>query len=356
MNKSDIATYRLINQQIVGTNYTTPGEIVHWLGAVQAQDYSMAKWAIGLRLPACTDQVIENIINSGDIIRTHILRPTWHFVSATDIRWMLQLTAPHIKRAASYMYRKLDLDDKVFAKANKVFIKSLQNGKQLTRQELTTALNKDSIITNPLRVAHIIFQAELDGILCNGAKRDKQLTYALLDERVPLSTKKLTRAEALAELANRYFSSHGPATLHDFAWWSGLPMADARLGLEQIKSAFIPETIEGKTYWLKNSLPFEKLKSSGTHLLPAFDEFMVSYKDRTASLSPQHNKTTISMNGIFKPIIIVKGKVVGLWKPFIQKGKTKLELKLFDPSCKLSNNQLILSKKKYAAFLNTVIE
>jgi hypothetical protein len=126
--------------------------------------------------------------------------------------------------------------------------------------------------------------------------------------------------------------------------------------LEQIKSAFIPETIEGQTYWLNNSLPFEKPKSSGTHLLPAFDEFMVSYKDRTASLSPQHNKTTISMNGIFKPIIIVKGKVVGLWKPFIQKGKTKLELKLFDPSCKLSNNQLILSKKKYATFLNTVIE
>jgi hypothetical protein len=356
MNKSDIATNRLINQQIAPTKFFTPREIVHWLGAVQAQDYPMSKWAIGLRLPGSTDQVIENAINNADIIRTHILRPTWHLVAASDIRWMLQLTAPHIKRAAASMYRQLELDDKVFARVNKVVIRSLEGDRHLTRQELTGEISKAGIATNALRTAHITFQAELDGIICSGAKKGKQLTYALLDERVPQTSATLTREDALIQLASRYFTSHGPATINDFAWWSGLPMPDARLAIELIKADFMSETLEGKTYWFSNTLILDRSHTTALRLLPAFDEFMVSYKDRSASLSLEHRKTAITLNGIFKPVIVVKGKVVGLWKPSAQKGKIRFELLLFDPFCKLNERELSLAIKMYATFLDTEVE
>lgn len=355
MNASTIAAQRLINQQIAQTNFTKPKDIVHWLGAVQAQDYNMAKWAIGLRLPGSTSAIVEDALNAGTIMRTHILRPTWHFVAAGDIRWMLPLTAPHIKKAVASNYRNLELNDKVFAKTNKLIAMALQGGQQLTRQELTTIINKAGIVTNALRASHIMFQAEMDGLICNGAKRGKQFTYALLDERVPPSAKTFIRDEALAALACRHFNSHGPATIQDFAWWSGLPMIEAKLGLELVKSNFVFISIDEQTYWLSASTAMEKILPT-IYLLPAFDEFMVSYKDRTASLFPAYNKEAITNNGIFRPIIVVNGNIMGLWKPTFQKGTIRLELLPFDTSGKLNPKQVALAAKKYAAFQNTAIE
>ncbi len=191
--------------------------------------------------------------------------------------------------------------------------------------------------------------------MCNGSRRNKQFTYALLDERVSPSTRTFTRNEALAELANRYFS-HGPATIQDFAWWSGLAITDARLALELIKSTLISEPIEGQTYWFSTLLSVQNYETESIHLLPAYDEFMVSYKDRTASLLPAHTRETITGNGIFRPIIVVNGKVKGLWKPAIEKGKKTLELLLFNTSKKLNNQKLTAAAKKYAVFLNSPIE
>ncbi|MDO1451986.1 winged helix DNA-binding domain-containing protein, partial [Rhodocytophaga aerolata] len=321
MVKTTIAQLRLINQRIIQHQCSSAKQVVSWLGAVQAQDYMMAKWAIGCRLSEGTNQSIETAIKQGDIFRTHLLRPTWHFVAKEDIRWMLELSAPQLKKATATMNRKLELDEKVFSKINHLLIKLLEGGKQLTRQELVTAIHAAGIGTNSLRAAHILFQAEIEGIICNGAMRDRHFTYALLEERAPASINTLTREEALARLASRYFSSHGPATLQDFAWWSGLPKGDARLGLQLVQATLLSESVDGQTYWFPDGSADQNGNLSCLHLLPAFDEFMVSYKDRTACLSPTYRKTTITANGIFKPVIVVNGEVLGLWKLSTHKQK-----------------------------------
>ncbi|QNF32095.1 winged helix DNA-binding domain-containing protein [Adhaeribacter swui] len=352
MHLSDIAPLRLQNQQITNTNFTTPSEMVHWLGAVQAQDYNMAKWAVGLRLPGSTNEQIEAALNNGHIIRTHILRPTWHLVAASDIRWMLELTAPHLKRIAAGYNRKLELDTPLFLKIFDLLTQALANQQELSRPELMLILQQAGIRTDELRSSHIMFQAEIEGLVCNGARRNKQFTYALLDEKVPPGSQTFTRPEALAELARRYFTSHGPATLPDFAWWSGLNLTDARLGLEGAKTYLLSETMAGQTYWFGEQAGFLNSTSESLYLLPAFDEFMVSYKDRTAALDLSRAKEAITGNGIFKPIVVLNGKVVGTWKPIIKKQKITLDWQLFNPEEQL-NPELVRSvQQRYFTFLD----
>lgn len=324
----NISQQRINNQKIVGSTFTTPSEVVAHFGAIQAQDYSMSKWAVGLRLSNATDESIEHAINEGAILRTHILRPTWHLVAAQDIRWMLALTAPHIQKVVAYMYRQLELNEVILNHTDKLIGRALEGNKHLTRAELIDVIAKSGIPTSDLRAAHLMFHAELNGIVCSGAMRGKQITYALMDERVP-TTPILAREEALAKLAQRYFISHGPATLSDFVWWSGLKISDARAGLALAKSALVSEKIADQLYWMPPySQPLPPQNTA--HLLPAFDEFMVSYKDRTAALSPHDTATTITANGIFKPIVVVNGKVEGIWKRHLKKEKVAIDISFFN--------------------------
>jgi hypothetical protein len=314
MTGSSVSQQRLANQHIHGTEFNTPKELVQWMGAVQAQDYAMSKYAVGIRLQNVTNGVVEDAINKGEIIRTHVLRPTWHLVAAEDIRWMLELTAKNINRLMTSNNKRLELDEKTFKKCNSIIEKLLRDGKHLTRKEIMAALEKKGILTNDLRASHIMFRAETDLIVCNGIKREKQFTYALLHERVP-STKKKSREEALAELALRYFKSHGPATLQDFTWWSGLSVSDAKAGLESIKSSLVSDKLKGVEFWFTNESVNQKTKSNTVILLPAFDEFLISYKSREVSVSAQFASTTFTTNGIFNPIIVHNAKVIGIWKP-----------------------------------------
>ncbi len=226
MTSDEISNLRLANQQIATTRFSTAKEIVGWMGAVQAQDYAMAKWAIGLRLNHSRDGLIERAIDDAQIIRTHVLRPTWHFVSSDDLHWLMELTAPRIIKTLASRRKELELDEGTLRKTNGIIEKELQ-GKQLTRQEIMKRLEKQGIRTSDARPYHIMFNAELSGLVCNGSRREKQFTYALLDERVK-RTKTYKKDEALAEIAVRYFRSHGPAALQDFVWWSGLSATDAK--------------------------------------------------------------------------------------------------------------------------------
>src|SRR5216684_6032669 len=249
MTNLDIAHQRLHNQLISQPTNDAPGDVVQWLGAVQAQDYAAAKWAVGLRSAGVTSDAIERAFADGAILRTHLMRPTWHFVSPADIRWILALTAPRVNAVNAYYYRKLALDDAVFMHSNAMLAKALQGGKQLTRPELTSVLQQVGIATDDLqRFTYIMMRAELDGIVCSGARRGKQFTYALLDERAP-QARTLDRDEALAELTRRYFTSHGPATLQDFVWWSGLAAIDAKAGIEMVKLQLVHEVVDGQAYW-----------------------------------------------------------------------------------------------------------
>ncbi|GHM98712.1 hypothetical protein WSM22_02020 [Cytophagales bacterium WSM2-2] len=329
--------------------FETVRELVAWMGAMQAQDYAMSKWAVGVRLPGTTDKTVEDLIDEAEIVRTHVMRPTWHLVAAEDIRWMLTLTAPHIKASVKSMQKKIGVDEPLFKKTSKIIEKSLEGNKYLTRPELMEELKKKKITTDNLQAIHIMFDAELNNIVCNGPMRGKQFTYALMDERIP-STKVLTRDEALHTLAKKYFTSHGPATIQDFIWWSGLPTADARKGLESIKSTITSTKISEDTFWFPEP-PSKKIATPPLLFLPAYDEFMISYKDRTASLDPKFTEQTITGNGIFKPIIVVNGKVVGIWARVVKKGTVIVEPKFFRGAQKLSKKEMEETLSSYGEFL-----
>lgn len=318
MNIADITTMRLANQQLVKTRYKTPREIVSWMGAMQAQDFNMAKWGIGVRLPGITDKQVEKAIDGGELIRTHILRPTWHFVSRDDIHWMLQLSSPRVKLAVRSSDRELELSDDLLKKTSAIIRKALEKESNQTRQELGAILKKADIECDSRRLSHIMFHAELDGLICNGTIKDKKQTYALLEQRVP-KTSNYNMDETLYRLAYKYFQSHGPATIQDFIWWSGLTATEARSAAALIKPDFIFETAGEQTYIYHQSSSGYKQRDDIVHFLPAFDELLVSYKDRKEILSLVHHKKVITSNGIFKPAISYNGEIIGLWKKNLDK-------------------------------------
>src|SRR6266581_4556675 len=325
MTKLDIAHQRLYNQYIAPATFENPGN------AVEAD--------------------IEQAMADGVIVRTHPMRGTWHFVAPEDIRWLLTLTAPGRIASNALWYRRLELDEATFAKSNAVFAQTLQGGKQLTRRELAAALGQAGISTEDLRLPFILSRAELEGVIGSGARRGKQFTFALLDEVVPVS-RSLERDEALAELASRYFTSHGPATVQDFIWWSGLTAADGRAGLEMVKSEFIQEVIEGKTYWLSPSTPTAKVVSPVAYLLPPFDEYTVAYKDRRAVLDPAYAQQAGYGIG---PTIVVDGQIVGTWKRTFNKDAVVITSDLFTSVSEAQNRAIAAAVERYSRFVGKSI-
>jgi len=350
MTLTEISICRLFSQRIASTEFTSPKEIVGWMVAMQAQDFAMAKWAVGVRLLNATNAKVETALNKGEIIRTHVMRPTWHFVAADDIYWLLDLSASKIKSAMKARDKELELTEAIFTRSNNILEGILSGGVHLTREELAEALNNSNITTDNNRLSHILMHAELDGIVCSGKVNGNKQTYALLCERVP-HKKILSRDESLAELAKRYFTSHGPATLQDFIWWSGLSITEARKGLESIQSDFVSEVIGSARYWFKDSFPIIRKEEETIYLLPAFDEFLISYKDRSASLALIHHKKAVSDNGIFRPVIIMNGQVTGLWKRTIKKDEVMIEPTAFLPGSKSARLLLELASVTFGHFL-----
>lgn len=355
MTLTEISKLRLKSQGIAGTSFKTAKEVVAWMGAMQAQDSNMSKWAVGLRLSGATETLIESAISSGEIIRTHLMRPTWHLVSSDDVYWMLKLTAPQIIASSKTRWKQLELSESLFQKSFKIIEQALEGGKHTTRDQLLGELKKEGISTTEQRSSHILLRAELEGLICSGAMKGKQSTYALLEERV---TKQQTfnKDEAVAELTKRYFKSHGPATLQDFIWWSGLSVSDAKKGFEVVKKSFISETIGTQTFWRSESTNFDEIKKDLTYLLPAYDEFLISYKDRSPSISSDYLSTTISNNGIFWPVIVINSKVEGIWKRTIKKDKVLIETSMFQAPGKGLPERIKSSSKSYGHFLNLEVE
>lgn len=324
------------------------------MGAIQAQDYGMAKWAIGLRLADASQKIIEESIDNGEIIRIHVLRPTWHIISADDVHWMIKLTASKVKTSFNSRHRQLELTEGIIHRTNKIIEKELNGGKSLTREELAQIFNEAKIKTDENRLSHILFSAELEGIICSGPSKSNKQTYALLDERVP-KKKNLSREESIAELAKRYFTSHCPATIQDFSWWSNLSLTEIRKAVDHIKSDFQTVTSDSGQYLYPNSFK-EITEKTSVHLLPAYDEFLISYRDRSSSLSLINDKKTVSDNGIFFPSLIVNGQVAGLWKRTVQKNKVMISLNQFQPLSKQIKKLIEKRAEKFGQFLNKEVE
>lgn len=351
MKSLDIAQRRLYNQHLAGNPFERPEEVVQWLGAVQAQDYGGAKWAVALRTKSSTNVALDRAFNQGKLLRTHVLRPTWHFVCPADIRWMLELTAPRVHAFNAYYYRQMELDEALFATANAALVKALEGGKQLTRPELAAALQQAGIITGDLlRFNLILMRAELDAVVCSGALRGKQHTYALLAERAP-QAKTLERTEALAELAKRYFMSRGPATLKDYIWWSGLVKADAKAGLEMVKSQLLSEVVDGETYWFAASSSPIQNPSPTVYLLPNFDEYTVAYTDRGAIAGESYIEKLEGWDkSLLNYIIILDSQLAGTWKRTLKTKEVIVEAKPFYPFSKAECDALTEAMERYGRF------
>lgn len=349
MTSPDIARYRMVNQQISATAFKKPAEIVRWLGAVQAQEYALSKWAIGLRLPGSKDDEIEAAFTKGEILRTHLLRPTWHFITPADIRWMMALTAPRVNAINSFYYRQAGLDDKIFNKANDVFVSALNGGKQLTRTVLQSALKQQKIIADGLRLSYIIMQAELEGIICSGARAGRQFTYALLEERVP-SFKRLDEEEALGQLTERYFNSRGPATLKDFMVWSGLTSTQVKKEIGLVSSQFEQEQLGEEVFYYSSPVASDKKHFQHALILPPYDEYIMGYKNRDAIFF-NHNKKNPLAALMFDNTIIIEGQVAGSWRRTMQKSFIEMEYQLFDPRKKKHEALLKRAAGQFASFM-----
>jgi hypothetical protein len=308
-----IAWARLHCQRLATARLGSPEDVVGWLGAVQAQEYQLAKWGLALRMRRASDASVERAFAAGAILRTHVMRPTWHFVTPADIRWLLALTAPRVRAAVAHYDRRLGIDAAVIGRANRAIAAALAGGIALTRAELKAVLARSGVaVDGTQRLAHVIMHAELDAVICSGARRGKQFTYSLLDERAP-PTRLPQREEALAELARRYFTSHGPAQLKDFAWWSGLTSMDARAGLEMSRPHLAEDVIGGKRHWFAPSARALERPARAAYLLPPYDEYLIAYRDRSAALDPALWTPGAGRDPFAAPVVL-DGRVVGGWK------------------------------------------
>ena len=346
-----IANQRLHNQRMSRAGPGSAARLVAWLGAVQAQEYAPARWGLGLRLsPRWTDAKIARSIDRGEILRTHVLRPTWHFVARADIRWMLELTAPGVHRRMSTYNRQLGLDTAVMTRAMGIIERALGDDGCLTRGELGERLERSALPCRSTHLAHIVMHAELEGVICSGPRRGKQLTYMLLAGRAP-DARTLPRDEALGELARRYFQSHGPATIRDFVWWSGLKTTDAKRGLEILGAK--SKDVDGLRYWTVGRMPAVRSGRKPTVLLlPIYDEYLVAYRDR---LVVPHSLYAWSGGVGIRHSLVIAGQLAGTWRSVLGGGKTVIEV---EPQRRLNTSErraLVRAVARYQRFLGTPV-
>ena len=355
MSARDIARQRLANQYLVTPTLADAQTVVATLGAVQAQEYAPAKWALGLRARGLTDAAVEREIAEGRIVRTHVLRPTWHFVSAADIRWMLALTGPRVKQSMGFYFRFNELDDALCRRATNVLVKAMEGGHHLTRAEIQKVLARAKLdLTAPQRMG-IVMRAELDLVMCNGVKRGKQQTYALFDERVP-SMPALERDEAIARLTTLYFATRSPATVHDLAWWSGLTVSDAKRGIEILGKALERRMIGDTPYWLaRDARPAAAAKPNAAYLLPTYDEYFIGFKDRSAMMEVanerrRNSKVQRGAPELTQHIIALDGQVIGGWKRVESKKGLGVQLQTLTRLSDAASRGLRAAAKRYGDF------
>ena len=355
----DILSQRLRNQKLVRSDLCDPVEIITWLGAVQSQDYPGAKWALKLRChgsPGFADADLDRAFDEGAILRTHVLRPTWHFVAPADIRWMQALTGPRVQARSLPYHRKLGLDKAVLARSRQVLERSLGGGRYLTRAALGAALARAGVTVDNLGLSFLMMDAELDQAICSGPRQGKQFTYALLDERAPrASARALGGDEALAELTKRYFTSHGPATLRDFVWWSGLTVKQAKSGVEMLGRALTTDTVDGLTYYSVPPATSGRRRAGSSdpavYLLPNYDELMNALKDRDLFLDPSGPPPRGAFEG-FPHQLAIDGILRGAWRRTVSARETTITVRPFRPLSKAEKNGLAAAVELYGTFMN----
>ncbi|MFI0451494.1 winged helix DNA-binding domain-containing protein [Actinomadura sp. 6N118] len=312
--------------------FADAAEVVGWFGGLQSQDYHPAKWAIAQRLgPGVTDADLDRAFDDGAILRTHVLRPTWHFVTPADLCWLLELTAPRVHALNGYAYRQGELDGPLLRRTTDLIAHAVAGGNHLTRTEIAALLAHHGITAKGFRLGYILIHAELERVICSGPLRGKQHTYALIEERVPQAAS-MEREAALAEIVRRFFTSHGPATAKDLSWWSSLTRDDIATGLSLAGDALESTDVDGVTYWSAPGNAPAPPPSPSVRLLQAYDEYIVGYRqskhllDLGGLVAAAPDKLALP-NGV----IVVDTQVAGRWKRTVRADAVVLEAALFRP-------------------------
>jgi len=365
MHIDDILRMRLRTQLVEHGRATGPHGVVAHLAAMQAQDYLGALWSIALRLPGAISADIEAAIAEGTIVRTWPMSGTLHFVTAEDVRWLLPLLTPRIIARAATRRAGLGLTSATFDRARELFSAALVGGKRLTRPEAMALLEAGGVDPSGQRGYHVLWQLSQDGLLCCGPMAGKQQTFVLLDEWVPRAASEQDappRDVALARLAGRYVTGHGPATLEDFAWWAGLKKSDARAGLEAVAEKFEHADVAGKRYWFApggecdTAAVAPKPAHAATprvDLLPGFDEFMLGYTDRTLQLGEHRDEygSSVSANGMFLSTIVINGGIAGMWKRTLKRDRVEISLRPFRPFAAEETTAIVEAATRYGTYL-----
>jgi len=355
MAELNIAQRRLHSQRLITPAFYDPAEVVRWFGAMQAQEYLASLWALACRLPPTTEAAIEQAVAERAILRTWPMRGTVHFVPSEDARWMVNLMAPRVMGRFQSYHRQLELDEAVFARSRAIFEQALGDGQPLKRTALYALLRDNGIATDHMRGAFIAGKLAHDGLICMGPRIGKQPTFAWLEAYAP-HQRALSRDEAIAEMARRYFRSHGPATIKDFMWWTGLLAAEARAGLDAVKDTLVGETVDGKTTWWADETPLAPADDA-VYLLPPFDEYLVSYTDRSASLDPALKAASWPrVDALGSYIIVIGGQVVGYWQRTTKKGAVVVESATFRPLDAGEQAGFEAALARYGAFLGLPVE
>jgi len=351
--RADIPGQRLVRQGIEGSHARTVVDLVTGLGAVQAQEYPFAKWGLGLRLGAdVTDADVTQAFDDGQILRTHVLRPTWHFVAAADIGWMQQLTAPRVHMPLKSQARSLGLEPRILTRATSLVERALVGHRHLTRAELAAELARAGLSLTPHHVGLVAMYAELERVICSGPRRGKQFTYALLSERAP-RLRRLSGDEALAELTRRFFTSHGPATVRDCVWWSGLKTADVRRGLSIINAGGFEQN--GLTYWFDGDVGPARPRQPSVHLLPIYDEYLVAYRDRVAVPHGPGSVVAGSKTVPFRHAVVIDGQVAGTWHLVAGRSTSAVRVTPMRRLRPVERSGLHTAALRYARFLATPV-
>jgi hypothetical protein len=353
MDERTLLKLRLNNQQLVQSQFSKPGDLVKWMGAVQAQDFFGSLWGINIRLNKfLTEPEIEKAIADKTIVRSWPMRGTIHFCPPEDLRWMLKYLTPRVFARYKSILAKDGIDDKVRTKSKKVFEKMLSGGNQLTRDELYEALEKAKVSTKGTRGLHLLGTAAQDGLICQGPRQGKQHTFVLVDEWIPSKLSIPSKDEAMAELARRYIRSHGPVIVEDFAWWAGLNKGEANAAFQSIASELETVVVNGKEFWFDPASANTKPKTGKAYLLPTYDEYGIAYKNRDEFI---HDDEYRLVGGLFTSAIMMNGKMIGTWRRVLEKKTIDIEFKPFKKFSSSQKKAIEIEAKRYGKFLGLPI-
>ena len=322
------AALRLLNQQLVAPQYSDPAEVVSYMGAIQAQEYRMMRWAVAMRTRKPSAKAFKETFDSGRIIRLHLMRGTWQLVAAEDYWMMTDLCAPKaISVTKGWMSsNKISIPDEEYLRIRDILAQTAADRGSATKEDFARALAERDIRMDDHRLSYHIRLAELSGLLCSGVLHPQKRTLALTAERIP-SFAPLPREEALALLARKYFRSHSPATLQDFVWWSGLNISDCRKAIGSLDKELDTVRWKGETYYIHCDSRTRGFRQGRVHLLPAYDEYLIGYKSRHVVLHPDHRHHAHDNSGTFWNVMLQDGRVVGNWSD----AGSKTTVSLFRP-------------------------